>query len=237
MDHLISSRQPAYVITANLNYAMLTDRYPDLSPINHEAAFVVADGMPLLWAARWAGHPLPERVAGSDLIFQISERAAQKGYRVFLLGGAPGIAEEATANLVAKYPDLKVVGMESPPYRDLTETEHAELLARIRAQNPDILLVAFGQPKGERWIHANYKTLGVPLAIQVGASLDFAAQRVKRAPHWMQKTGLEWLFRLMLEPRRLASRYYRNATFLLRKAILGDRPPALPADRSEASSR
>jgi N-acetylglucosaminyldiphosphoundecaprenol N-acetyl-beta-D-mannosaminyltransferase len=221
LDHLIARREPSYLITANLNYAMLTEQHPDLDAVNREAALVVADGMPLLWAARWAGTPLPERLTGSDLIFRISELAAQRGYRLFLLGGPPGLADTAAANLSAKYPGLKIVGTESPPFRDQSEQENEAMLERIRAQRPDIMLVAFSQPRGERWIHANYQALGVPLSIQVGASLDFAAGRVKRAPRWMQKTGLEWLFRLMLEPRRLGGRYYRNTLFLLRKMVSG----------------
>ena len=221
LDHLISRGEPSYLITANLNYAMLTQQHPDLEAVNREAALVVADGMPLLWAARWAGTPLPERLTGSDLIFRISELAARRGYRLLLLGGPPGLADTAAANLVAKYPELKIVGTESPPFRDLSEQEHAAMLERIRAKRPDIMLVAFNQPRGERRIHANYQAFGVPLSIQVGASLDFAAGRVKRAPRWMQKIGLEWLFRLMLEPRRLWGRYYRNTLFLLRKLVSG----------------
>ena len=221
LDRLIASGGPGYLVTANLNYAMLTQQHPDLDAVNREAAFVVADGMPLLWAARWAGTPLPERLTGSDLIFKISELAAKRGYRLFLLGGAPGIAETAAVNLVAKYPGLEIAGTEAPPFRDLSEQEHAAMLERIKAKRPDILLLAFSQPKGERWVHANYQALGVPISIQVGASLDFAAGRVKRAPRWMQKTGLEWFFRLMQEPRRLVGRYYRNGLFLLRKMITG----------------
>jgi len=212
---LIRARQPSYFITANLNYAMLTHQHEDLHEINRSAAFIVADGMPLVWAARWQGTPLPERVAGSDFIFTLSELAAARGYRIYFLGGMAGVGEEAAARLRERYPGLQIVGIESPPFRPLTDEEHGALIARIREARPDILLVGFGQPKGERWIYANYRALQVPVCVQVGASLDFAAGRVRRAPRFLQRVGLEWAFRLALEPRRLAARYFSNAVFLL----------------------
>ena len=224
IDRLIALGEPSYMITANLNYAMLSEQHPDLATINREAACVLADGMPLLWAARWRGQPLPERVAGSDLIFRVSERASTQGYRLYFLGGPPGVGEAAAANLGMRYPGLVVVGVEAPPYRELTAAEDEALRDRIRAARPDILIAAFGQPKGERWVHANYRTIGIPLCLQLGASIDFAAGRVSRAPRWMQRGGLEWLYRLWLEPRRLGGRYCRNSLFLARKMILGDHP-------------
>lgn len=213
---LVEARTPSYFITANLNYAMLTDRHADLRAINREAAFLVADGMPLVWASRRMSTPLPERVAGSDFLFAVCELAADRGYRIFMLGGAPGVGEAARANLEARYPGLQVVGVESPPYRTLSDDEHRALFDRIREARPDLLLVAFGQPKGERWIFDNYRALGVPVSVQVGASLDFAAGRVRRAPRWVQKIGMEWAYRLALEPRRLAGRYARNGVFLMK---------------------
>jgi N-acetylglucosaminyldiphosphoundecaprenol N-acetyl-beta-D-mannosaminyltransferase len=213
IDRRVAANDPGYMITANLNYAMLSEDHAELDAINREAAIVMADGMPLLWAARWRGAALPERVAGSDLIFRIGERAGARGYRLFFLGGPPGVADTAARNMQAQYPGLVVVGVESPPYRELTETEQK----------------AFGQPKGERLIHANYRALGVPCCIQLGASIDFMAGRISRAPKWMQRTGMEWLYRLYLEPTRLGGRYFRNALFMLRKIVMGDRPPAGPA--------
>jgi N-acetylglucosaminyldiphosphoundecaprenol N-acetyl-beta-D-mannosaminyltransferase len=213
---LIEAGAPNYFITANTHYAMLTKGSPELEAINAGAAFIVADGAPLVWASRRAGSPLPERVAGSDLIFELSAEAARRGYRLFFLGGAKGVAAEAARRLGERYPGLQVVGTECPPFRALSADEEEGLVGRIRAARPDILLVAFGQPKGERWIHRHLESLGVPVSVQVGASLDFAAGRVRRAPRWMQKSGLEWAFRLGLEPRRLFSRYARNAWFIAR---------------------
>ncbi|HWE37744.1 MAG TPA: WecB/TagA/CpsF family glycosyltransferase [Isosphaeraceae bacterium] len=212
---LIEAREPSYLVSVNLNYAMLTHRDPRLRAVNDGAALALADGMPLLWAARWRGTPLPERVAGSDLIFALAGLAAERGYGVFLLGGAPGVGDAAAANLRARYPGLRIVGTASPPFRDLTAAEHDELIATIRAARPELLLVAFGQPKGELWVAEHCRALGVPVCAQLGASIDFAAGRVRRAPQFLRRTGLEWAFRLALEPRRLGGRYLRNALFLL----------------------
>jgi N-acetylglucosaminyldiphosphoundecaprenol N-acetyl-beta-D-mannosaminyltransferase len=215
---LIEAGKPSLFITANLHYAMLTAKDPRLAGVNRRAAFIVADGMPLVWASRRHGPGLPERVTGSDLIYALSEQAARLGHRLFLLGGQPGVGETAARNLTARYPGLQVVGVESPPFRPLNTEEHQALVSRIRKARPDLLLVAFGQPRGELWLDQYAAELGVPVAAQVGASIDFAAGRVSRAPIWLQRCGLEWTYRLALEPRRLAGRYAQNAAFLLRMA-------------------
>jgi N-acetylglucosaminyldiphosphoundecaprenol N-acetyl-beta-D-mannosaminyltransferase len=216
IGELIAAGKSAYFITANTHYAMLTAAHPDLAAINAGAAFVLADGAPLVWASRWIGAPLPERVAGSDLIFALSAAAAQNGYRLFLVGGAEQVAAEAARRLGALYPGLQVVGTECPPFREWTAAEEADLIARIRAARPDLLLTAFTMPKGERWLAARAAALGVPVVVNVGAAIDFAAGRIRRAPRWMQRSGLEWAFRLVREPRRLFSRYARNAWFIAR---------------------
>jgi N-acetylglucosaminyldiphosphoundecaprenol N-acetyl-beta-D-mannosaminyltransferase len=212
---LVEAGQPSFFITANTHYAMLTRKNPDLGAINSRAAFVLADGAPPVWASRWKKTPLPERVAGSDLIFDLCERAARGGYRIFLLGGAEGVANEAAEVLRRCYPDLQITGTASPPFRELTAEEHAALLDQIRTAQPDLLFVAFGQPKGEFWIARHFQSFGVPVCVQVGASLDFVAGRVRRAPRQLQKLGLEWAYRMWLEPSRLGPRYARNAWFLL----------------------
>jgi N-acetylglucosaminyldiphosphoundecaprenol N-acetyl-beta-D-mannosaminyltransferase len=219
IDGIIAERVPSYIITANLNYAMLSSKDAELRQLNEEAAFLVADGMPLVWQSRRGAHPLPERVAGSDLIYQLSERAAQKGYRLYLLGAAPGIAQRASEVLQERYPGLQIVGVESPPYRAITPEEHEAQIQRIRDARPDILFVAFGQPFGEKYIWKNCEAFGVPLGVQVGASLDFVAGKVKRSPRWMQRTGLEWLYRLQQEPLRLFRRYWNNGWFLIRSVL------------------
>ncbi len=215
VDQLIERHRPGFFITANLHYAMLANRDPRLRAANGQAAFIVADGMPLVSYSRLKRQPLPERVAGADLIYGLCERAAQRGHRVFLLGGAPGVAEQAAGKLCRRYPGLQIVGVEVPPFRELTSQEHSQLIGRIRAARPDLLLVALGQPKGEIWLAENFRALGVPVCVQVGATFDFVAGRVRRAPKWMQKIGLEWFHRILSEPRRLLPRYVHNALFLL----------------------
>jgi N-acetylglucosaminyldiphosphoundecaprenol N-acetyl-beta-D-mannosaminyltransferase len=216
IDRLIEAGKPSFFITANLNYAMLVDRDPRLRELNDRAAFLLADGMPLVWWSRLGPTPLPERVAGADLIYGMCEQAARKGHRIYLLGAGPGVADEAAAKLIQKYPGLQIVGVECPPFRKLTAAEEREKIDRIRAARPDILIVAFGQPKGDFWIAERLEQLGVPVCVQVGATLDFVAGRVKRSPRWMQKTGLEWIFRMLQEPQRLAGRYLDNIRFLIR---------------------
>lgn len=243
VDVLVRARRPSYFITANLNYVMLTDREPGLRDLNNRAAFVVADGITLVWASRWKGMPLPERVTGADLIYGLCSLAERQGYGTFLLGGAPGVGEAAVRKLVERYPGLRVVGVESPPFRELTAEEETSLIARIRSARPDILLVAFGQPKGERWIERHLEELGAPVSVQLGAAFDFAAARIPRAPRWMQRVGLETPFRIMQEPKRLTPRYARNACFLIRMiahdayAALLRRAPSLPRIKMFLSPR
>ena len=218
---LIAQARPCYFITANAHYAMVSYADPRMRPINDGAAFVLADGVPLVWASRWRRDPLPERVAGSDLIYDLCDQAARLGHRVFLLGGPPGVAEEAAARLADRYPGLQVVGTACPPFRVLDDIEQSALLKTIREARPDLLFVAFGQPKGEIWIDRHLLELGVPVAVQVGASLDFVAGRVRRAPRAIQRIGMEWAWRIATDPVRLGPRYTRNAAFLARM-FLGD---------------
>ncbi len=219
VDQLIAWGEPGYFITANLNYNMLTDRHPELREVNRNASFIVCDGMPMVWWSRRSGRPLPERVAGSELIYALTKWAAIKRHRVFFLGGAPGVAQAAADKLSERYPDLQVAGVESPPFRPLTDEEETEMIQRIRATKPDIVYVAFGQPKGELWMAKHHEAIGAPVCVQIGASFDFVAGGVARAPRWIQRIGMEWSYRLAQEPRRLFGRYWNNGMFLL-KAIL-----------------
>lgn len=218
---LIDAGRPSFFITANAHYAMVSHGDPGQRAVNEEAAFVLADGAPLVWASRWRRTPLPERVAGSDLIYDLCEQASRRGDRVFFLGGPPGVAAEAAEQLQRRFPGLVVAGVECPPFRPLTEAEEDALIDRIRGSSPDLLFVAFGQPKGERWIRTHLQRLGVPACVQVGASFEFVAGKVRRAPRWVQRIGMEWAWRIGTDPVRLGPRYARNAAFLLRMA-LGD---------------
>lgn len=221
VDHLIKRAEPAFFITANLNYVMLSDRDSQVRAANDQAAFLLADGMPLVWYSRFRRRSLPERVAGADLIYMLAERASQRGHRVFMLGGGPQVAEEAGSVLRQRYPALQIVGIEAPMTDELSPREHDLLIARIRDARPDLLFVALGQPKGEIWLAENHRALGVPACVQLGASFDFVAGRVARAPRWIQRIGGEWLYRICRQPRRMIPRYFQNALFLV-KAILRD---------------
>lgn len=204
---MVESRRPHYVVTANVDFLVQAHRDVELRRILVEADLVLCDGTPLVWASRWLGNPLPERVAGSDIAPGLIALAAARGYRLFFLGAAPGVAAEAAARLRREYPTLQIVGHYSPPFADLLAMDHAAIVDRIRAAQPDVLLVSFGCPKQEKWIAMHHRALNVPVCIGVGATLDFLAGRVRRAPQWMRRTGCEWLFRLGLEPRRLYRRY------------------------------
>ncbi len=192
---------------ANVDFLVQAHRDVELRRILLEADLVLCDGTPVLWASRWLGNALPERVAGSDLAPALIRSAVAKGHRLFFLGAAPGVAAEAQAKLRARYPDINIVGTYAPPFSPLLEMDHEETARRIRAAKPDILLVSFGCPKQEKWIAMHHRHLGVPVAIGVGATLDFLAGRVKRAPSWMKRTGTEWIYRLVQEPKRLYRRY------------------------------
>lgn len=214
VHRLIRHGEPAFFITANLHYAMLCSRHAGLRSVNDQAAFLVADGMPMVWYSRLTGRPLPERVAGSDLIDMLLERAAHRQHKVFLLGGAKNVAQEVARLSQKRYPSLRIVGVEAPMLDELSPSEHEELIARIRQSRADLLLVALGQPKGELWLAENCRAMGVPACVQLGASFDFVAGRVRRAPKWVGRMGGEWLYRICCEPRRMIPRYFQDALFL-----------------------
>lgn len=220
-DDIIRARKPEYFVTANLNYLMLTERYPQLIEVNRRAAAVIADGNPIVMRSKFGLSPLPCRVAGSDLILELAKLSSERGYSMFLLGAADGVAAKAAAELCARYPKLRIAGTFSPPFRSLSLAEQNDMLTQINRSGADILLVAFGQPKGELWIYENLSKLDVPLSIQLGASFDFLAGVAKRAPQVWQRLGLEWLYRAACDPKRLVPRYSANILFLIRK-LLGD---------------
>lgn len=194
------------VVTVNADFVVNAIKDPELRYLLQHASLATADGMPLVWGARLLHVPLEGRVAGADLVPALAERAAQKGFSIFLLGAMPEVAARAARILEERNPGLRIVGVLSPPYSSILEMDPA-IANQIREAQPDILLVAFGNPKQEKWIGMFRRQLSVPVMIGVGGSLDFIAGERKRAPLWMQKLGLEWLFRLLQEPGRLWKRY------------------------------
>lgn len=207
---MIASGRPHYLATANVDFLVQALGDVELRRILFDAHLVLADGMPVVWASRFLGNPLPARVTGSDLVPRLLAESERQGWRVFLLGGTEQSLGQATGRIRSQYPRLALVGAYSPPFRPLLEMDHEDLLRRLREAKPDLLFVAFGCPKQEKWLSMHYRRAGVPVGIGVGATIDFLAGTFRRAPVWMQRTGLEWVFRLLQEPRRLAGRYGRG---------------------------
>jgi len=202
------SGRAAYVVTPNLDHFMRTRRDQVLRTVYEKADLSVADGVPVLWASRILGRPLKGRVNGTDLFEGLCAAAAREGLRVFLLGGAPGVAESAKEVLQKRYAGLSIVGASSPVIDASGKGPDDELTIRqIRAVQPHLLFTAFGCPKQELWMARNSKLLGPMVCIGVGGSFDLVAGYLRRAPRWMQRFGLEWLWRLVQEPHRLWKRY------------------------------
>lgn len=213
-----------YVVTPNVDHVVRLRDSPEFRRAYDEASLVVADGMPIVLAARWLGRDLPERVPGSDLVpalFDHVERSpGNEACRVFLLGAAPGVADRAAVRIEERWKRVRVAGTHSPPIgfeRDPGETE--TILARIETARPHVLLVGLGAPKQELWVLAHRDRVRANVALCIGATIDFLAGERARAPRWMQKSGLEWLHRLGTEPRRLTARYARNAGALPRLLV------------------
>ncbi|HTO70135.1 MAG TPA: WecB/TagA/CpsF family glycosyltransferase [Myxococcota bacterium] len=207
-----------WIITANVDYLQRFVSSPDSRALYRQADCIVADGMPLLWACKLRGTPLPDRVAGSDLVWLFAEGAAQRGRTLYLLGGNAGAGERAAQILRARHPALRIAGISSPRVSNPpSAAELAALGAELERTAPDIVYVAFGAPKEELLIGALRARFPRTWWVGVGISLSFIAGEVKRAPRWMQRWGLEWLHRLVQEPRRLGGRYLgRNLPFTAR---------------------
>ena len=210
VEQMIAQEGTHQVATANLDFWLKSNSDPHLHRIIAGCDMVVADGMPLVWASKFLGAPLPERVTGVDMVPRLMELSVEKGYRIFLLGGGDGVAVAAKEMFERQYPGVQICGAFAPPVADLREMDHSEILDQVRAAKPHILLVGFGNPKQEKWIWMHRRQLGVPVSIGIGGSMDMLLGRVKRAPKWMQRTGLEWFMRMMQEPRRLAPRYFKD---------------------------
>jgi N-acetylglucosaminyldiphosphoundecaprenol N-acetyl-beta-D-mannosaminyltransferase len=210
IERMVASRRPHYLATANVDFVVQAQTDIELRRILVDAHLVLCDGTPLLWASRLLGNRLPERMAGSDLTPVLLRVAAEKKYRVFFLGATPDSVAEAVGRLRQQHPSLLLAGYYSPPFSELLAMDHEEIKRRVHEAQPDLLFVAFGCPKAEKWIAMHYRELKVPVVVGVGATIDFLAGRVKRAPQWMQRAGMEWIFRLAQEPRRLFARYMKD---------------------------
>jgi len=195
------------IVTVNLDFVAIARRDHDFRDTLNEADLAVADGMPLVWASQLTNEPLPQRLTGVELVDECCRVAVETDSSVFLLGAAPGVADEAADTLQHRFPGLRIAGVYAPPFGPLTVEENERILAKIRQARPEFLFVALGAPQQDVWIRANRHRLDVPVCMGVGCVLDLLAGIVSRAPTWMQRTGLEWLFRLAQEPGRLWRRY------------------------------
>ena len=220
IEEWISRRECHYVCATGVHGVMESWRDDDLRRIHNAAGLVVADGAPLAWLSRIMGVRQADHVRGSDLMLKMCERSAKRGYRQFFYGGAPGVAEKLASRLHGQFPLLQVTGVCSPPFRSLSPEEDSAVVDCINSAKPDIVWVGISTPKQERWMSEHWRRLDAPVLIGVGAAFDFHAGLKKQAPYWMQKSGLEWLFRLLSEPRRLWRRYLINNPWFLWLVLL-----------------
>jgi N-acetylglucosaminyldiphosphoundecaprenol N-acetyl-beta-D-mannosaminyltransferase len=208
---MIRVNRCALVFNVNVDICMQARRDLELASILRSADLILVDGTPMMWAANLLGTPLPDRVSGSDFLTEFCKSAATKGHRLFLLGAAPGVAYKAKLTLEQANPGLQIVGTYSPPYGfECDSQENRRIINEVRRTSPDVLFVAFGAPKEQKWLNRVRSELNVPVSMGIGSSLDYLAGKLRRAPRWIQVIGLEWIFRLMQEPRRLWRRYLLN---------------------------
>jgi N-acetylglucosaminyldiphosphoundecaprenol N-acetyl-beta-D-mannosaminyltransferase len=210
IEDWIARHDRQYVCVSGIHGVMESQRDDQLRAIHNAAGMVTPDGMPLVWLSRMSGFHHVERVYGPDLMLACCERSERTGYRHYFYGGGSGVPGRLAERLQSRYPRLEIAGGYSPPYRPLTMAEDDDVVRRINAANPDIVWVGLSTPKQERWMFDHRERLKAPVLIGVGAAFDFHAGLKRQAPRWMQDHGLEWLFRLREEPRRLWRRYFRN---------------------------
>jgi N-acetylglucosaminyldiphosphoundecaprenol N-acetyl-beta-D-mannosaminyltransferase len=210
IDKWVAQRVPNYVCVTGVHGVMESRRDAELRAIHNHAGLVTPDGMPLVWLSRAAGFRHVERVYGPELMRAVCERSVTRGYRHFVYGGAPGVGEKLECRLRELYPGIEIVGHYCPPFRPLTPAEDDEVVKLINAAAPDLVWVGLSTPTQERWMAAHTNRLSAPVLVGVGAAFDFIAGVKKQAPPWMRRSGLEWMFRLLSEPRRLWRRYLVN---------------------------
>ena len=220
IDRWIASRAAQYVNVCAVQTVMACQRDARLRRIVNASGLATPDGMPLVWLSRMLGHRQVSRVYGPDLMLTVCERSQSTGSRHFFYGGAPGVADLLVRNLTTRYPGLVVSGTHAPPYRPADTAEDREVLAKINAAAPDIVWVGLGTPKQDYWVARHRPLLDAPVLIAVGAAFDFHAGLLPQAPRWIQRNGLEWLFRLVHEPRRLAFRYLVDSPWFVLKVAL-----------------
>jgi N-acetylglucosaminyldiphosphoundecaprenol N-acetyl-beta-D-mannosaminyltransferase len=202
---IADARPTRYVAITGMHGVSESRKDEQFREILKEADLVVPDGMPLIWLANWHRHPMHQRVSGTELLEGFCQTTGSR-YRHFFYGGAPGVADDLAQHLSHRF-GIVVAGTYTPPFRPLTREEEAEVLTRVEFAAPDVMWIGLSTPKQERWMHAHRDKLPVPVMLGVGAAFDFSTGRVRRAPTWMGSVGLEWFFRLLVDPKRLWRRY------------------------------
>lgn len=212
VDELVRKSEISYVVTPNLDHIVMIEKDELFKEIYDNASLVLTDGQPLIWISKFLKTPIVEKVSGSDFFPELCALAAKKGYSIFILGAAEGVADKAAENLCKRYPELIIKGTYSPKLGFEKNSEELKIIySLIEKAKPDILAVSLGSPKGEKFIYQNREFINVPVSVQIGATIDFEAGNVSRAPKWMSNCGLEWLYRTSREPKRLAKRYWNDA--------------------------
>lgn len=206
----IQARKKGYVCVTGVHGIMESQNDAQLRSIHNKAFLVTPDGMPMTWMGRLQGFKSMSRVYGPDLMLDIMEISRESGLRHFFYGGANGVAQELRTRLEQRFPGIQIVGTYEPPFRPLNPEEEDELKRRVTESRPDIIWVGLGTPKQEKFMAEYLPMLDVTLMVGVGAAFDFHSGRLRQAPRWMQHSGLEWFFRLCVEPRRLWRRYLKN---------------------------
>ena len=208
IEQLILSGKSSYVVTPNVDHIVKLENDEEFKEVYKDADLILTDGMPLIWISKLKKNPIKEKISGSDLFPNVCKLAAEKGYKVFLLGAAEGVAAKAAEKLKEKFSGLDIIGTYSPSYGfEKNEAEIQKIINMINEVKPDILAVGLGAPKQEKFLHKFRYKLNVPVSLAIGASIDFEAGNITRAPKWMQKSGLEWCYRLYKEPKRMFKRY------------------------------
>jgi N-acetylglucosaminyldiphosphoundecaprenol N-acetyl-beta-D-mannosaminyltransferase len=216
IDQIIVNGKKIYVVTPNLDHIVKLEEDQDFVRCYDNAGLVLADGNPLIWASKVLGTPLKALVTGSDLFPGLCQHAAIKGYRLFFLGGLEGVAEKAAQELRKKHSQINIVGTYSPPFGfDKNPTENAKIIQMINAVKPHLLFVGVGAPKQEKWMYKNIQDLDINVALGIGASFDFEAGTIKRAPKAFRAAGMEWFWRFSNEPQRLFRRYFVDSSKFL----------------------
>jgi len=211
----IREREPNYICVTPAHAIMDYRRDPALIEIANQSGLTTPDGMSIVWLLHHMGYPQVERVYGPDLLLATCERGLSQGWRHFFYGGASGVADKLAKNLEVRFPGLQIAGMFAPPFRSLTPSEETEVSNLIHATNPDIVWVGLGTPKQEHWMASHVNVLQVPVMAGIGAAFDFLSGEKKQAPRWIQRSGFEWIFRLLSEPQRLWRRYVEYPYFAL----------------------